>query len=68
MAPLLCALQRFAVCEFFLAIYVVCDQDDEGNALETEFGLSTYRDHQTFSIQVCRVCCWLCQTNQFSRV
>jgi len=27
-------------------------QDDEGNPLETEFGLSTYRDHQTFSIQV----------------
>ena len=27
-------------------------QDDEGNLLETEFGLSTYKDHQTFSIQV----------------
>jgi DNA replication licensing factor MCM3 len=26
-------------------------KDDEGNALETEYGLSTYRDHQTFSIQ-----------------
>ena len=31
-------------------------QDDEGNALETEFGLSTYRDHQTFSIQVWHFC------------
>lgn len=26
-------------------------QDDEGNLLETEFGLSTYSDHQTLSIQ-----------------
>ncbi|KAG0044132.1 MCM DNA helicase complex subunit [Gryganskiella cystojenkinii] len=25
--------------------------DDEGNPLETEFGLSTYRDHQSISIQ-----------------
>ena len=27
-------------------------QDDDGNLLETEFGLSVYKDHQTFSIQV----------------
>lgn len=26
-------------------------KDDDGNPLETEYGLSTYRDHQTFSIQ-----------------
>lgn len=26
-------------------------KDDDGNLLETEYGLSTYRDHQTFSIQ-----------------
>ena len=25
--------------------------DEEGNPLETEFGLSTYRDHQSISIQ-----------------
>lgn len=26
-------------------------KDDEGNLLETEFGLSQYRDHQTFTVQ-----------------
>ncbi|KAK3398512.1 putative subunit of pre-replication complex [Sordaria brevicollis] len=26
-------------------------EDDEGNPLETEYGFSTYRDHQTISIQ-----------------
>ena len=26
-------------------------QDEEGNPLETEFGLSVYRDHQTLTIQ-----------------
>ncbi|XP_019876748.2 DNA replication licensing factor Mcm3 [Aethina tumida] len=26
-------------------------KDDEGNTLETEFGLSSYKDHQTISIQ-----------------
>jgi len=26
-------------------------KDDEGNLLETEFGLSKYRDHQTFTVQ-----------------
>ena len=27
-------------------------KDEDGNLLETEFGLSVYKDHQTFSIQV----------------
>jgi DNA replication licensing factor MCM3 len=26
-------------------------KDDEGNLLETEFGLSKYQDHQTFTVQ-----------------
>lgn len=26
-------------------------KDDEGNLLETEFGLSKYKDHQTFTVQ-----------------
>lgn len=26
-------------------------QDEDGNALETEFALSTYKDHQTITIQ-----------------
>ena len=26
-------------------------KDDEGNLLETEFGLSRYKDHQTLTIQ-----------------
>jgi DNA replication licensing factor MCM3 len=26
-------------------------KDDDGNALETEFGLSTYKDHQTITLQ-----------------
>lgn len=30
---------------------LVYQQDDAGNLLETEFGLSTYKDHQTISIQ-----------------
>lgn len=28
-------------------------KDEDGNLLETEYGLSTFKDHQTFSIQVC---------------
>ena len=34
---------------------VICScvlQDEDGNPLETEYGLSTYKDHQTFTIQV----------------
>lgn len=26
-------------------------QDDDGNLLETEYGLSSYKDHQTLTIQ-----------------
>ncbi len=26
-------------------------KDDEGNLLETEFGLSQFKDHQTFTVQ-----------------
>ena len=26
-------------------------QDDDGNPLQTEYGLSTYKDHQTLTIQ-----------------
>ena len=27
-------------------------KDEDGNPLETEYGLSVYKDHQTFTIQV----------------
>ena len=27
-------------------------KDEDGNLLETEYGLCTFKDHQTFSIQV----------------
>ena len=37
-------------------VLFVALQDDDGNPLETEYGLSTYRDHQTFSIQVIPFC------------
>ena len=35
----------------FLFVPTPNHQDEEGNPLETEFGLSVYRDHQTLSIQ-----------------
>ncbi|XP_023318639.1 DNA replication licensing factor Mcm3 [Trichogramma pretiosum] len=35
----------------FPATAVYPTQDDDGNPLETEYGLSTYKDHQTLTIQ-----------------
>ncbi|XP_014211542.1 DNA replication licensing factor Mcm3 [Copidosoma floridanum] len=35
----------------FPASSVYPTQDEDGNPLETEYGISTYRDHQTISIQ-----------------
>ena len=32
--------------------FILFLQDEDGNPLETEYGLSTYKDHQTFTIQV----------------
>ncbi|XP_022920359.2 DNA replication licensing factor Mcm3 [Onthophagus taurus] len=37
--------------EAFPSSSVYPTKDDEGNTLETEFGLSNYKDHQTISIQ-----------------
>ncbi|KAI4459692.1 dna replication licensing factor mcm family member [Holotrichia oblita] len=37
--------------EAFPTSSVYPTKDDDGNTLETEFGLSTYKDHQTISIQ-----------------
>ncbi|KAK5649262.1 hypothetical protein RI129_000291 [Pyrocoelia pectoralis] len=37
--------------EAFPTSSVYPTQDEDGNPLETEFGLSTYKDHQTISIQ-----------------
>lgn len=36
----------------YLFLPFIVFQDENKNPLETEYGLSTYRDHQTFSIQV----------------
>lgn len=36
---------------FHMKIHFSTLQDEDGNALETEFGLSTYKDHQTLTIQ-----------------
>ena len=30
----------------------ICFKDEDGNPLETEYGLSKFKDHQTFTIQV----------------
>ena len=38
--------------EAFPSSNVYPTEDENKNPLETEFGLSTYKDHQTFSIQV----------------
>ena len=35
--------------DFFRSAYPT--KDDEGNLLETEYGLSRYKDHQTLTIQ-----------------
>lgn len=36
---------------FIRSVFVCVSQDEDGNPLETEYGLSTYKDHQTFTIQ-----------------
>ena len=36
-------------------------KDEDGNPLETEYGLSTYKDHQTFTIQVKYWYLWFAQ-------
>ena len=40
-------------------------KDDDGNPLETEYGLSVYKDHQTFTIQVKYIITWLNLIVQF---
>lgn len=40
-------------------------QDEDGNPLETEYGLSTYKDHQTFTIQVKYCYLWFAQMASF---
>ncbi|VDM81128.1 unnamed protein product [Strongylus vulgaris] len=39
--------------ESFPSSNVYPTEDENKNPLETEFGLSTYKDHQSFSVQVC---------------
>ncbi len=34
-----------------LTLYIWSIQDEENNPLETEFGLSIYKDHQTITVQ-----------------
>lgn len=45
---LLCIQQRFVIGKIFRSN---ASQDEAGNPLSTEFGLSVYRDHQTMTIQ-----------------
>ena len=43
----------FHIYQLFRMIYVdFLFKDEDGNLLETEYGLSAYKDHQTFAIQV----------------
>ena len=37
-------------------VVVLFIKDEDGNPLETEYGESSYKDHQTFTIQVALLC------------
>ena len=43
-------------CSNPLVLVVLFFKDEDGNPLETEYGESSYKDHQTFTIQVALIC------------
>ena len=36
---------------YLFILFIQLAQDEDGNLLETEYGLSVYKDHQTLTIQ-----------------